>query len=331
MGTLDRIVKSGDRGHLGAALGLREVVERGRLRTWLCALLLLVAAAANGAPDLGHKVLGTLGLDAGTQSATGIYVANQFLLYAADDVFDRHGKRLPLALELDAVSNELGFAATYELPRLATYVNVAFALPLANVTGSSDDVQASLDRFGLADVYVQPLRLGWRLRYLDLQTGYAFYIPTGRFEPGGLGSVSRGSWSHEVSIGGTLYFGRDRSWTLSALGSYEREQRKLGIDITRGGTIQIQGGLGKTFARVVEAGMVANALWQVSDDSGTALPPVLRGARDRAFGLGAELDIAEPEARAHVKLRYAHELASASRPQGQILLLSLEFDLWHVH
>ena len=52
---------------------------------------------------------------------------------------------------------------------------------------------------------------------------------------------------------------------------------------------------------------------------------------DRAFGLGAELDIAEPEARAHVKLRYAHELASASRPQGQILLLSLEFDLWHVH
>ena len=307
------------------------MVERGKIRGWLCAALSLVAASADAAPDLGHKVLGSLGLDAGAQPETGIYVANQFLLYAAHDVFDRHGRRLPLALDLDAVSDEIGFSATYELPRLATYVNVAVALPLANVTGTSDDVRASVDAFGLADAYVQPLKLGWRLRYLELQTGYAFYVPTGRFDPGGAGSVSRGAWTHELSLGGTLYLGRARSWTLAAVGSYEREARKLGIDITRGGTIQIQGGVGKTFARVFELGMVGNALWQVSDDSGPALPAILRGARDRAYGLGAELDVAVPEARARVTLRYTHELASASRPQGQVLLIGLEFTPWHVH
>jgi hypothetical protein len=306
------------------------VARHGTRAGWLCALISLVAAHAGAAPDLGHKVLGTLGLDAGSQPEAGIYVANQLLLYAADKVFDRGGRRLPLALELVAVSDEVGVLAAYELPRLATYVNATIALPLAHVTGSSGDAQASIDRLGLADAYVQPLKLGWRLRRLELQAGYAFYIPTGRVEPGGSGGVSRGSWSHELSCGGTIYFDRERTWTLSALGSYELNQRKIGIDLTRGSTIQIQGGLGKQLARIVDVGVVGNALWQVSDDGGTALPPVLRGARDRAYGLGAELDVAVPDARARVTLRYAHELASASRPQGQIILMGLEFAPWRI-
>ena len=291
-------------------------------------MLSLVAASARAAPDLGHKVLGTLGLQAGSQPPTGIYVANQFLFYTANDVFDRNGRRIPLAFALDAVTDEIGIAGTYELPRLRTYVNASFALPLAHVTGKSDDVRGSIDRLGLADAYVQPLKLGWRMRHLDLQTGYAFYIPTGRFEPGGSGGVSRGSWSHEVSIGGTIYFDRQRSWTLSALASYELNARKLGIDITRGSTMQIQGGAGKTVSRFLDVGLVGYALWQVSDDGGTALPPILRGARDRAYGLGAELDVTIPETRGRVTFRYAHDLASASRPQGQIVLIGLELAPW---
>ena len=298
------------------------------VRAALGVAVLLACVRAGAQQDLGHKTLGTLGLRAGAQPETGVYVADQLVFYDTDDLFDRNGARVPLALRIDAVADAVGVSVAYRLPRLATFVNATVSVPLAHVSGQTERAEAGLDRFGLADVYVQPLRLGWRLPHVDLVTGYAFYVPTGRFTPGLRGGVSRAQWSHEFSAGATVAFDRDRTWMLSALASYELNLRKLGIDITRGDTIQIQGGAGKTLFRVLDVGLVGYALWQVRDDRGSALPPVLRGARDRAYGLGVELGVAIPEVRAHLFVRYAHDLAVAARPSGQILIFALRFAPW---
>jgi hypothetical protein len=292
------------------------------VRTW-AGVVVLLAAGRCAAQDLGHKLLGSLGLQAGSQPATGIYVANRLAFYDAKDLFDRHGQRIPLAFDLRSVADSIGVSGTYEVRALATYVNASAAVPLAHVTGTIGDAQASIDRFGLADAWIQPLKLGWRLPQLDLVAGYAFYVPTGRFEPGGTGSVSRGSWSHELSLGHTVYFDRKRTRYFSALASWELNARKLGIDLTRGSTVQVQGGAGATVLRIVDVGVVGYGLWQVSDDSGAALPPVLRGARDRTYGLGVELGVTIAEARSQVTVRYAHDVGAASRPQGQLLVVGL--------
>ena len=68
----------------------------------------------------------------------------------------------------------------------------------------------------MADIYVQPLRLGWRRPHFDLVTGYAFYVPTGSIVPDvGPTGVSRAQWTHQISFGGTVYFDQRRSWQLS--------------------------------------------------------------------------------------------------------------------
>jgi hypothetical protein len=292
--------------------------------------MVLLAAGRCGAQDLGHKLLGTLGLQAGAQPQTGIYVANRFVFYHSGDLFDRHGKRLPVSLDLRGVVDGVGVSGAYEVRAIATYVNASIAVPLAHVTGTVGDAQASIDRFGLADAYVEPLQLGWRLPHLDLVTGYAFYVPTGRFEPGASGGVSRGSWSHELSLGHALYFDRGRTLHLSALASWELNERKIGIDLTRGSTIQIQGGAGASLARIVDVGVVGYGLWQVSDDSGSALPPVLRGARDRTYGVGAELDVSLAELNSRIVLRWTHDVGSAARPQGQMALVGITWSPWQV-
>ena len=298
-----------------------------RWRPWPAACLALIAASAQ-AQDLGHKILGTLGLQAGSQAPTGLYVADQLLFYSSNDLFARGGTRIPIPFALRVVANEVGVSGSYEIRPIHTFVSASLALPIANVTGGVGDVRGSIDAFGLADAFIQPLALGWRLPRLDVQVGYAFYVPTGRFEPGGAGGVSSGSWSHELSFGGTVAFDRARSWQLSALASYELNQRKIGTDITRGSTLQLQGGLGKTLSRVVDLGVVGYGLWQVSDDSGADLPPILRGARDRVYGVGTELDLTLAEARARLAIRYTHELGSESRPQGQALVVALSFTPW---
>jgi hypothetical protein len=281
------------------------------------------------AQGLGHKVLGTLGLNAGVQQQTGLYIVDQFAFYESHKLFDPNGRRIPGSFRVHGVSSAVGLELTYRVPRLATYVSIAFSVPVIWVSASSSQPPVNIDLASLADLYVQPLRLGWRLKRLDLVIGYAFYAPTGRIEAEeGPTALSRAQWTHQINFGGTVYFDRRRSWKLSALGSYDINERKLGIDIIRGETIQVQGGLAKTFGGVLAIGPVGYALYQVRNDRGADVPPASIGARDRTFGVGAEMNLILEKGRALIHCRYVHDLGVASRLEGQLVLLGITVSAW---
>src|SRR5215471_6831658 len=91
-------------------------------------MTLVLAGAPAVAQQLGHKVMGSLGLYAGTQPEAGLYVLNQFGSYGSNDIYDRYGHRIPLNLDLDAVANFAGFQATFRLWH-SLYLNIAAAGP----------------------------------------------------------------------------------------------------------------------------------------------------------------------------------------------------------
>jgi hypothetical protein len=292
------------------------------------AALVLSSSRVASAQDIGHKVLGTMGLQAGRQPDTGLYVSDAIVAYEATTLMDRHGNAIPVGLDADAVAGMLGVAFAYEIPKAKTFVNVAIALPAAHASVNTSNPIASIDRFGLSDLFVQPLKLGWRTPRFELVTGYSLYAPTGESEPGGNDGVGRGQWTHEVSVGGSVAFDAARRLRLSALASLDVNGRKLQVDVTRGATLQIQGGLGYTLARVVSVGVAGYALWQVTDDSGSDLPPILRGARDTTYGAGPELGVVIPAIRCSLTARYEHDFESASRPQGELFFFGLTSALW---
>ncbi|MGI5864708.1 MAG: SphA family protein [Myxococcales bacterium] len=285
-------------------------------------------SAAAQQQDIGHKVLGTIGLLAGAQPQPGVYLAGRFFYYAANELVDRDGNSLPVGLDIDAWAVAVGLRATFPVKPLAATWSASFGVPLLYSRFSTEQPQASLDRFGIADLYLTPALLGWRLPRFDVVAGYGLYAPTGRFEPGGSENVGRGHWTHQFSLGGTADFDAARAWHLSALGSYDLNMRNRGIDITRGDTVQVQGGLGGRLGGILTLGLVGYALWQVTDDSGADLPPVLRGARDRAFGLGPEVSVLIPPIRSQLTLRYAHDVSVRSRPLGQLFYAGLSFAAW---
>jgi hypothetical protein len=282
----------------------------------------LIGAAPARAQDLGNKVLGTLGLLAGSQPASGLYVADRFLLYSANHLIDRNGNRIPVGLDLDAVANATGIQVTFQLPGRSIYVNTSIGIPAAHISVQTDRPEASIDRFGFGDIYVQPLKIGWKMSRIDIVAGYSFYAPTGRFVPRGNDGVGRGHWTHQVSLGSAVYFDSAKTWHISGLASYDRNRRKRDVDITRGDTVQFQGGAGKTLG-VVDVGLAGYGLWQVRDDRGSDLPELLRGARDRALGLGPEIDITLAPLRSRITLRYCHDVAVTARPLGQVLVIGL--------
>lgn len=298
------------------------------LTAWALVCTIGLATPAHAQQDLGHKILGTLGIDAAVQRDTGLYVADRLVYYHANEVFDRNGDEVPIGLNLDAVANALGVGLSLEVPGLHTFYNAAIGVPIAGVHANTAQPQASVDRYGFGDLFVQPLGLGWRLRRADVVTGYSFYAPTGQATLGGSGGVGRGYWTHQLSLGGTLFFDDRRSWRLSALGSYNLNQRKRNIDITRGDTIQVQGGIGGGVHPLVAVGVAGYALWQVTDDTGSDLPAVLRGARDRTWGLGPEVSVLLPPIRSRFTVRYTHDISVRSRPRGGLLSLEFTWAAW---
>jgi len=289
---------------------------------------LIVGARSVEAQDLGHKLPGLIGLDAGRIPQPGLYAIDRVVWYRADEVRDRSGNRIPVGdVGLLGIANAAGLS--YTLQRGSRFFTATAAAPLARLRlDIHDRPEASFDRFGLADIFIQPARVGWRGDRLDLVGSYGLYIPTGTSPLAGGSGVSTGHITNQFSAGGTVFADRNRTSFLTALASYDLNLRKRGVDITRGDTLQVQGGAGtRLFNGVVEAGLAFYGLWQVRDDRGADLPRLLQGARDRAYGLGPDVAVLLEAIQSQVRVRYEWDMGVRSRPQGNLLVVGLNVTL----
>ena len=288
----------------------------------------LMAGRARAQQEVGHKILGSLGLQAGSQASAGLYLVDQFAYYHSNELVDRSGHALPIGLDVDMLANGLAASVSLELPHMATFVNVAVSVPLVYLNASTQNPRVSVEPRGVGDLYVQPLKLGWRPGPVELVAGYAFYAPTGSFDAEGSTGLSRGQWTQEFSMGGTLHFGPGERMKVSVLTSFDIYGTKIGIDLRRGDSLQIQGGVGATVLRQVDMGIAGYALWQVTDYGGSVVPVDLRGARDRAFGVGPEIDLIVPAALGRLTLRYTHDIADQTRPVGGLVVVGWAAQVW---
>jgi hypothetical protein len=290
-------------------------------------MLFALALHQADAQQLGYKLLGSIGIDAGAQPPPGLALVDQSIHFGSSQLLDRQGNVVPIdGLHIAAWGSALGISYTTKT-RAAPYLTFALGVPVASIHVSTDDPAASLNGFGFADLVVQPIKIGWRQRRFDVVTGYAAYVPTGQFEPRGGANLGQGHWTHQLSVGGAV---RDSAQTFraSALASYEINTRNRGIDIRRGNMFQLQGGAGAAVRKIFTIGVAGYALWQATPDRGADIPAPLRDQRSRAFGLGPEADVLIPQWKTHVALRVEREFGVRSRPRGQVIALSVAYLAW---
>lgn len=290
-------------------------------------LALLVANSVD-AQDLGHKLPGLVGLDASTIPLPGLYLVNRVASYSADEIRDRRGNVVPIGdLRFRALANAFGVSYTFPLFKNDLLLTVTVAAPVARLrVNVQDRSEASIDRFGLTDFYIQPARLGWRKSRFDLVGSYGLYLPSGISILAGGKGLSSGQVTHQFSAGGSIYADKERTIFVTALSSYDLNLRKRNIDITRGDTLQVQGGAGVSrFDRVLEAGLAGYWLRQVRSDRGADIPPLLRGLRDRVYGLGPEAAVNVKAIRSQIRIRYEWDIGARSRPQGNIFVVGFAF------
>lgn len=296
---------------------------------WLGLLLMLFYGNAHAQYN-GHNMRGDFGMFSGTQPGPGWYAGVLGVNYNIDSVRGPDGSELASEGRLDInaiapyawwVSDNKVFGGNYSVFASASLTNNALEAPTLGISSETDT--------GSGDLYVQPINLGWHTGRADYMAGLGVYAPTGRYSDGASDNAGLGMWSFELFGGSTLYMDEARSWSFSALASYETHSSKQDSDVKVGDLLTIEGGLGKSWADGAAAlGLSYFAQWKLNEDelgAGVSLPN-----KHKIFGAGPELVLpmaSKKKFYGTLNFRYLWDFGVESNTDGSAFIVMATFPI----
>ena len=285
---------------------------------------------------------GQVGLNAGILPSPGFTYANITLNYSADAFNGRNGNAVPVTGTYDvwAVENlfyyvlhpqvlggNVGFMVMYPTPATGSLV--------AEITNPNlPDLKATGGGSGLADLWIQPITLGWHLKRADLQVINAFMIPTGRYSPGASNNVGSGYFGNHLQTGSTFYITKNKGTSANLFTDWEVHGSRQGVNNTSktpGQAFTDEWGLGqvlplkKNETQLLQLGVVGYDQWQVTDNGGTVpLGPVILPARlipsYSVQAAGGQLNYILPTKNFSLFFKYYHEYSASSHTLGNTIV-----------
>lgn len=284
------------------------------------------------AQNLGLYIPGLAGgINSGVQPPPGVYFVPGLYQYYSTGIKDENGNTLlsNLSLDLTAPTGLFGWVSPYKI--LGANWGMNFLLYGVNPVLDFDTVVGvgrNSSSYGIGDVYFEPFVLGWNRPRFGIIFSYGFYAPTGRFTPGANDNIGRGTWTHQFNLGGTVFFDKARTWSLTNWIRGEVHHNTRDEDLTIGSHIYWEWALNKTFVRILDVGPVGYAAWQVTEDTG-ADAPANANIKDRVYGVGGELGITIPRIKSRLSFRGYGEFDARLRTQGVAMVFNLAVALWN--
>jgi hypothetical protein len=323
-----------------------------KIKTAVLACVLLGGASSALAQQKGQWVPGQFGLNAGTIPEPGITYANLALNYSSSRLNDSNGNRL--------TQNVTGTYAFWVDENIFYYVpkhkilggyfipyvalNYASGSVVADIPLGSTNLSADGGGAGFADMYVQPVNLGWHLKHADVNAGYAFSAPTGRYTPGASDNVGSGYWGNNITTGTTYYITKDKGTSANLVTDWEvHGQRKTAStpagqfsEKTPGQAFTDEWGIGqilplkKDFSKLLQLGLVGYDQWQVTANGGTVIVAGIPVSASRipyysVHGIGFQTDYVLPAKGLALFFKYYDEYSAKARPQGRTIDFGLSW------
>lgn len=296
------------------------------MKTHIRLLMVLLAGVpslllAQGAPSFTtHYVPGVEGIKGASLPPPGFYVRDYNIWYFADRLNDADGNKVPLNVDAFVYANLLRGIWITDWKVLGGYVGMDMIVPFVNTSldvknGSTTLYDESIP--GLSDLYFEPLTLSWHGQQYDAAFGYSFFAPTACSSPG-TAKPGKGFWTHMITLGGTVYFDEQKTWSFSALNRYEFNSEEKDTGITPGQAWTIEWGLSKAIRPTVEIGLAGYYQLQTTTDSGAGAS----SARDQVVAVGPEITAICPKLKLMTSLRYLREFAAEDRTEGNAVTVT---------
>jgi hypothetical protein len=302
----------------------------------ISAILFVAVGAAHAQLSASH-VVGDMGLQVGSQGPPGVYVIYFLYNYDFSTIVGPNGEELTAQNgDISAWAQVFGGSIVTTKKILGgTYGASAFFLPFQNVSIEAPRIDFDTDTgFAIADMWIQPIQIGWHKKKADFITWYAFYAPTGSYSPGANDNHGYGMWSHELALGTTLYFDEKRSIHAASLASFEFHSKKKDSDAKAGTVLTLEGGVGTTYKQFLTLGAAYYAQWKLTDDSGLDVRPIVqdRLGKNRNFAIGPEVGFILPLSKDLKKLmilsfRYEFETSARLDTKGNIVAFTAAFKI----
>jgi len=285
----------------------------------------------------GSHTPGDYGVQAGSQPGPGFYNVVFCYRYSTDTIRDADGNIIrplgsPPSTVATAIADYVYFVSKSTIA--GAHYGAMVALPWVNGTLEAPAFTLSEDtgtRFG--DLMVRPFELGWHRRRADLITGIDFYLPTGRYEPGGSDNVGKGMVTVEPYVGTTLFFDEKRSVNVATAAFWEINGKKRHTNAKVGQILTLEGGLGKSFmGGGVSVGMAYYVQWKITKDQLGGLVP--RGGepvdvelpdKHKVWAVGPDVTLpiaSKSKLLALVNIRYLWETGARVKTQGGTLVVT---------
>ncbi len=304
---------------------MKDFIMKKFLHFSLFSLILLIAGSVNlYAQETGHYVPGIMGIKAATLPPPGGYYAMQNVFYTANTYNNAEGDAANINFDVNVFVTAQRFVYVWEDVFLGANYAVNVIAPLINTDISIGAFGVSDKMFGLGDIIIDPMVLGWYKKKYDLSFGIGAVMPTGSFDLTKPASPGKNMWTALFTFGGTYYFDEHKSWSASILSRFEIHSKKKDYDVTPGNDFTFEWGFGKTIPSkaIWSFGASGYAHWQVTEDKGDDImydPSV----KDQVFAVGPEVDCYIPSIKLNLELRGLFEFGAIDRSQGTTVCLSL--------
>ena len=279
----------------------------------------------------GHNLRGDFGLASGSQPPPGSYLSPFYVNYDVDALLDRNGDRVDRGGGIDVEAISLNYQWVSQKKLFGGNYSALVAPSWATNSLDSPFLETELETsWGLGDLYVQPLSLGWHRERADFIAGIGIFAPTGRYADGADDNTGLGMWSFEVFGGTTVFLDDAKSWHFATTAFWETHTEKENSNQKVGNLLTLEGGLGKSLKEgAITLGLAYFAQWKLSEDD-----LEIAGAEDvplnkhRVFGVGPELTfsiVRKEKPIGFINLRYLTDFGAESMTEGDTFTLAITF------
>ncbi len=306
------------------------------------AMLLSLIPMSGFAQQKPQWLPGQYGMNAGILPSPGLTYANITINYNAGTFNGPNGNAIPVTGTYNewAVENLFFWVANQKVlgGNLGGYV--MFPTPatgslVADITNPNfPDLSAAGGAAGLADLWLQPINLGWHLKRADLQVADGLLLPTGRYSPGASNNVGTGYFGNHLQTGTTFYMTKNKGTSANLLTDWEVHGVRQGTDNTSkrpGQAFTAEWGLGQVLplkkdqSQLLQLGGIGYDQWQITDNVGSVpLGPVIVDARTLPFysvhAAGGEAVYIATAANLTFNFKYEHEYLAYSHTLGNTIV-----------
>ena len=293
-----------------------------------CIILLLIISLPAIAQERGQYLPGTAGLNSGLQTPEGFTYANLFMWYPTSKFKDQNGDTAPIDFDLNLLvdMNLLGY--TTKAKFLGANYGAAVVVPIVNTPVSLPRLGLGISPTGIGDIYVEPINLGWKLKKADVKVAYGFVAPTGKFDEFGSDTTTTDYWGHEITFASTIYLDKTKLTQFSFNTNWEFHQKKRHEDLKVGNNMTLEAGVGKIFVKnqgkqLLQFGVIGYSEFQLTNDSGTEVPPLTANNKDRVFAIGPEFGVILPTKKFNFLARVLPEFGARNRTQGVTVVFAI--------